>query len=613
LKKEINIIGISCYYHDSAAALIKNGIVLSAIQEERLSRIKHDSSFPKNSIKKILKINNLKLSDIDHIIFYEKPFVKFERLMDTYVAFAPRGIRSYLKSIPLWISEKLFQKKKMIQQLNDIEKIKKIEKKIKFSEHHLSHAASTFYPSPFKEALILTIDGVGERVTTSVALGKENKINIIKEIHFPHSLGLLYSSFTHFLGFKVNDGEYKVMGLAPYGQPIFKDLIYEKLIDLKDDGSFRLNMDYFEFATNLKMIGKKFENVFKTKIRRSNEKISQFHMDVASSIQIVLEEIILKLIFNLKKENPEIENLCLAGGVALNCVANGKILKSKIFKNIWIQPASGDAGGSIGAALAYWNSEYQKVISKDLKLDYFDPRLGTEYSNNEIEDTLKKFGAKYSYLSDYDLLKKTANLLSQKKVIGWFQGRMEFGPRALGSRSILADPRDKFMQRKINMKIKYREGFRPFAPIVMEEHVKLFFDIETISPYMLLVAKVLNKNLTTTRKDIFLGFEKLKNVISEIPAVTHVDYSARIQTVSNNRNVYFYDLIKKFKEKTGCPVLLNTSFNIRGEPIVNTPSDAFNCFMGTDLDYLVIGNIIIDKKKQNLNFIKNYKNRFKLD
>ena len=598
MKKEINIIGISCYYHDSAAALIKNGIVLSAIQEERLSRIKHDSSFPKNSIKKILKINNLKLSDIDHIIFYEKPFVKFERLMDTYVAFAPRGIRSYLKSIPLWISEKLFQKKKMIQQLNDIEKIKKIEKKIKFSEHHLSHAASTFYPSPFKEALILTIDGVGERVTTSVALGKENKINIIKEIHFPHSLGLLYSSFTHFLGFKVNDGEYKVMGLAPYGQPIFKDLIYEKLIDLKDDGSFRLNMDYFEFATNLKMIGKKFENVFKTKIRRSNEKISQFHMDVASSIQIVLEEIILKLIFNLKKENPEIENLCLAGGVALNCVANGKILKSKIFKNIWIQPASGDAGGSIGAALAYWNSEYQKVISKDLKLDYFDPRLGTEYSNNEIEDTLKKFGAKYSYLSDYDLLKKTANLLSQKKVIGWFQGRMEFGPRALGSRSILADPRDKFMQRKINMKIKYREGFRPFAPIVMEEHVKLFFDIETISPYMLLVAKVLNKNLTTTRKDIFLGFEKLKNVISEIPAVTHVDYSARIQTVSQNQSPKIYNLLNEFYKLSKIPLLVNTSFNIKDEPIVESPKDAFRCFMGSGLDYLVCGNFFLDKKEQ---------------
>jgi carbamoyltransferase len=598
LKKEINIIGISCYYHDSAAALIKNGIVLSAIQEERLSRIKHDSSFPKNSIKKILKINNLKLSDIDHIIFYEKPFVKFERLMDTYVAFAPRGIRSYLKSIPLWISEKLFQKKKMIQQLNDIEKIKKIEKKIKFSEHHLSHAASTFYPSPFKESLILTIDGVGERVTTSVALGKENKINIIKEIHFPHSLGLLYSSFTHFLGFKVNDGEYKVMGLAPYGQPIFKDLIYEKFIDLKDDGSFRLNMDYFEFATNLKMIGKKFENVFKTKIRSSNEKISQFHMDVASSIQIVLEEIILKLIFNLKKENPEIENLCLAGGVALNCVANGKILKSKIFKNIWIQPASGDAGGSIGAALAYWNSEYQNVISKDLKLNYFDPRLGTEYSNNEIEDTLKKFGAKYSYLSDYDLSKKTANLLSQKKVIGWFQGRMEFGPRALGSRSILADPRDKFMQRKINMKIKYREGFRPFAPIVMEEHVKLFFDIETISPYMLLVAKVLNKNLTTTRKDIFLGFEKLKNVISEIPAVTHVDYSARIQTVSQNQSPKIYNLLNEFYKLSKIPLLVNTSFNIKDEPIVESPKDAFRCFMGSGLDYLVCGNFFLDKKEQ---------------
>ena len=598
MKKDTNIIGISCYYHDSAAALIQNGIVLNAIQEERLSRIKHDSSFPIHSIKEILRINKLSLSDVDHIVFYEKPFVKFERLMDTYVSFAPRGIKSYLKSMPLWISEKLFQKKNMINQLNSIEKIKDIEKKIKFSEHHLSHAASTFYPSPFNEALILTIDGVGEKVTTSVAIGKGNNIKITKEIHFPHSLGLLYSSFTHFLGFKVNDGEYKVMGLAPYGEPIYKDIIYNDLIDLKEDGSFRLRMDYFEFATNLKMIGKKFENLFGSKIRKSNEKINQFHMNIASSIQIVLEEIILKLIINLKKDYPNLDNLCLAGGVALNCVANGKILQSKIFRNMWVQPASGDAGGSIGAALAYWYKTYSKNDSDLKKLNYFDPRLGTKYSNEKIEQVLKKFNAKFKYLEDNDLIKETANLLSEKKVIGWFQDKMEFGPRALGSRSIIADPRDEFMQKKINMKIKYREGFRPFAPMVLEDYVKNFFDIDSISPYMLLVGQVKDYENLKDNLDKFSGFEKLKNIKSSIPAVTHVNYSARIQTVSQSQNPKIYNLIQEFYRITKVPILVNTSFNIKDEPIVESPKDAFRCFMGSGLDYMVCGNFLLKKDEQ---------------
>mgnify|MGYP001173551072 FL=1 len=598
MKKDTNIIGISCYYHDSAAALIQNGIVLNAIQEERLTRIKHDSSFPINSIKEILRINKLSLSDVDHIVFYEKPFVKFERLMDTYVSFAPRGIKSYLKSMPLWISEKLFQKKNMINQLNSIEKIKDIEKKIKFSEHHLSHAASTFYPSPFKDALILTIDGVGEKVTTSVAVGKGTKIKITKEIHFPHSLGLLYSSFTHFLGFRVNDGEYKVMGLAPYGKPLYKDLIYNHLIDLKEDGSFRLRMNYFEFATNLKMIGKKFENLFGSKIRKSNEKINQFHMDIASSIQNVLEEIILKLIINLKKDYPNLDNLCLAGGVALNCVANGKILQSKIFKNMWVQPASGDAGGSIGAGLAYWYRKYSKNESDVKKLNYFDPRLGTKYSNEKIEQVLKKFNSRYKYLEDNDLIKKTANLLSEKKVIGWFQDKMEFGPRALGSRSIIADPRDQFMQKKINMKIKYREGFRPFAPIVLEDYVKNFFDIESISPYMLLVGQVKDNEKFKGNLDKFIGFEKLKNIKSSIPAVTHVNYSARIQTVSQSQNPKIYNLIQEFHKITNVPILVNTSFNIKDEPIVESPNDAFRCFMASGLDYMVCGNFLLKKDEQ---------------
>ena len=513
MRKNINIIGISCYYHDSAATLVQNGKVINAIQEERLTRIKHDSSFPTNSIKKILEINNLSLKEIDYFVFYEKPFVKFERLMDTYISFAPNGIKSYLKSMPLWIGEKLFQKKNLISQLNKIEKIKNIEKKLKFSEHHLSHAASAFYPSPFSEAIILTIDGVGEKVTTSIAVGKDNDISIKKEIHFPHSLGLLYSSFTHFLGFKVNDGEYKVMGLAPYGNPIFKDLILKELIDVKEDGSFRLNMKYFEFATGLKMVGKKFEILFNSKIRKPSEKINKFHMNIAASIQLALEEIVLNIIKNIKLDYPKIENLCLAGGVALNCVANGKILESKLFKNIWIQPAAGDAGGSLGSALGYWyKKNHSENMINNFKNQYFDPRLGTSYTNDEIKKILDKYKSKYIYVDNDKLSKHVASLLSNKKVIGWFQDKMEFGPRALGSRSIIADPRDSEMQKKINMKVKYREGFRPFAPIVLEDNLKEYFDLDHYSPYMLLVGKVKENQVIEKNLDKFSGFEKLKNI-----------------------------------------------------------------------------------------------------
>ncbi len=599
MRKNINIIGISCYYHDSAATLVQNGNVINAIQEERLTRIKHDSSFPTNSIKKILEINNLSLKEIDYFVFYEKPFVKFERLMDTYVSFAPNGIKSYLKSMPLWIGEKLFQKKNLISQLNKIEKIKNIEKKLKFSEHHLSHAASAFYPSPFSEAVILTIDGVGEKVTTSIAVGKDSDISIKKEIHFPHSLGLLYSSFTHFLGFKVNDGEYKVMGLAPYGDPIFKDLILKELIDVKEDGSYRLNMKYFEFATGLQMVGKKFEILFNSKIRKPTEKINKFHMNIAASIQLALEEIVLNIIKNIKLNYPKIENLCLAGGVALNCVANGKILESKLFKNIWIQPAAGDAGGSLGSALGYWykKNHSENIINKS-KNQYFDPRLGTSYTNDEIKKILDKYKSTYICVDNDELSKHVASLLSNKKVIGWFQDKMEFGPRALGSRSIIADPRDSEMQKKINMKVKYREGFRPFAPIVLEEHLKEYFDLDHYSPYMLLVGKVKENQVIEKNLDKFSGFEKLKNIKSTIPAVTHVNYSARIQSVNKLQNPKLYSLLNEFYKISNVPVLVNTSFNLKDEPIVENPEDAFRCFMGSGLDYLICGNFIINKEDQ---------------
>ncbi len=609
-----SILGISAFYHDSAASIIIDGKIVAAAQEERFTRKKHDPSYPHNAVECVLKFANLKLSEVDQIVFFEKPFLKFERLLETYVAFAPRGFVSFAKAMPLWIKEKLFQKHLLFNKLKEHDQNYKTDENIFFSDHHLSHAASAFFPSPFEEAAILTADGVGEWATTTVAVGKKNNLEIKKEIHFPHSLGLLYSAFTYYTGFKVNSGEYKLMGLAPYGNAIYEDKV-KQLIDLKDDGTFRLDQKYFNYATGLTMTNEKFNILFGQKPRNPiNEKITQFHMDIAASIQKVTEEIMISLAKSIRKEYG-VKNLCLAGGVALNCVANGKILQEKIFDNIWIQPAAGDAGGSLGAALALWHIDQgnKRIVNfnDDMKGSY----LGNEFKQDEIENELKSVGANFEILKFEDLIDKTATLLSNEKVIGWFQGRMEFGPRALGSRSILGDPRSDKMQKNLNLKVKYRESFRPFAPSVLREDLSEWFDMNVSSPYMLLVADV-NSNrqieMNTEQKKLF-GIEKLNVKRSEIPAVTHVDYSARIQTVTKEVNNRYYNLISKFKEKTGCPVLVNTSFNVRGEPIVNTPIDAFNCFMGTDLDYLVIGNCILNKKEQDPNLKKNYLDNFELD
>ena len=610
----ISILGISAFYHDSAACVLKDGEIVAAAQEERFTRKKHDPSYPKNAINFVLDYSNLKLSEVDHIVFFEKPFLKFERLLETYVGFAPRGFVSFAKAMPIWIKEKLFQKNLLFNKLKEHDKNYKSDKNIFFSDHHLSHAASAFFPSPFEEAIILTADGVGEWATTTVGVGKNNHLEIKKEIHFPHSLGLLYSAFTYYTGFKVNSGEYKLMGLAPYGKPIYEEQV-KQLIDIKEDGTFRLDQKYFNYATGLTMTSNKFDILFGQKPRDpKNEKISQFHMDIAASIQKVTEEIMIKLSKALRKEY-NIKNLCLAGGVALNCVANGKILEEKIFDNIWIQPAAGDAGGSLGAALALWHIEHgnmRKINPLDnMKGSY----LGTEFSQLQIEEELKSVGANFETFDYENMIDKTSDYLSNEKAVGWFQGRMEFGPRALGSRSILGDPRSDKMQRNLNLKVKYRESFRPFAPSVLREDLSNWFDINVDSPYMLLVANINPEKkieMSDEQKKLF-GIEKLNIKRSEIPAVTHVDYSARVQTVSKNTNNRYYDLILKFKEKTGCPVIVNTSFNVRGEPIVNTPIDAFNCFMGTELDYLVIGNCILDKKKQNPMQKKDYKSKFELD
>ena len=609
-----SILGISAFYHDSAASIIIDGKIIAAAQEERFTRVKHDQNYPYNAIEFVLKFSNLTLSDIDQIVFFEKPFLKFERLLETYVAFAPKGFFSFSKAMPLWIKEKLFQKKLLFKKLQDHDENYKSDKNIFFSDHHLSHASSAFFPSPFNEAVVLTADGVGEWATTTVAVGRANTLEIKKEIHFPHSLGLLYSAFTYYTGFKVNSGEYKLMGLAPYGNPIYQDKIM-KLIDIKDDGTFRLDQSYFNYATGLTMTNKKFNNLFGQMPRDpKKEKISQFHMDIAASIQKVTEEIMIRLVRSIKKEY-NIKNLCLAGGVALNCVANGKILKEKIFENIWIQPAAGDAGGSLGASLALWHIDQGIKRIVNLEDDMKGSYLGTEFTNEEIEEELKSIGANLETFNYEDLIDKTADLLSKENTIGWFQGRMEFGPRALGNRSILADARSEKMQKNLNLKVKYRESFRPFAPSILREDLPNWFDINVDSPYMLLVADInLNKKIEMSdeQKKLF-GIDKLNIKRSEIPAVTHVDYSARIQTVTKNTNKIYYDLISKFKEKTNCPVIVNTSFNVRGEPIVNSPTDAFNCFMGTELDYLIIGNCILDKRKQNSDFKKDYTKEFELD
>jgi carbamoyltransferase len=609
-----SILGISAFYHDSAACLVVGGKIIAAAQEERFTRVKHDSNYPVNAINFVLDFANLKLSEVDQIVFFEKPFLKFERLLETYVAFAPKGFVSFSKAMPLWIREKLFQKNLLFNKLKEHDGNYKSDENIYFSDHHLSHAASAFFPSPFNEAVVLTADGVGEWATTTVAVGNGNALEVKKEILFPHSLGLLYSAFTYYTGFKVNSGEYKLMGLAPYGLPIYKDKI-KKLIDIKDDGTFRLDQKYFNYATGLTMTNDKFHKLFGQKPRDpKTEQIKQFHMDIASSIQNVTEEIMIKLAKGIRNEYG-IKNLCLAGGVALNCVANGKILKEKIFENVWIQPAAGDAGGSLGAALALWYIEQgnSRVVDKNDSMN--GSYLGCEFNQQEIEKELISLGANFQTFEYENLIDKTAEFLANEKAIGWFQGRMEFGPRALGGRSILGDPRSDKMQKNLNLKVKYRESFRPFAPSILREDLSKWFDLDVDSPYMLLVSDINTEKkieMTEKQKQLF-GIDKLNIKRSEIPAVTHVDYSARIQTVTKNTNKSYFDLINKFKEKTGCPVIVNTSFNVRGEPIVNTPRDAFNCFMGTELDYLVIGNCILNKNEQDPNLKKDYTKEFELD
>ena len=611
-----SILGISAFYHDSAAATVVDGKIIAAAQEERFSRKKHDSRYPFNAVNYVLEASNLKLNKINYIVFFEKPFLKFERLIETYVAFAPKGFKSFCMSMPIWLREKLFQKKFLFEKLKQHDDNFDDINKIYFSEHHYSHAARAFYPSPFKDAVILTLDGVGEWATTTIAIGNGNEIKMLKEIHFPHSIGLLYSAFTYFTGFKVNSGEYKVMGLAPYGQPKYKDIIMKELVDLKDDGSFRLNMKYFNYATGLTMINNKFEDLFGQKARNPHKDLlTQFHMDIASSIQNVTEEIVLKLTMSLSKEYKS-RNLCLAGGVALNCVANGKILKNNIFENIWIQPAAGDAGGSLGASLAFWYKELGNKRNPSSSDDEMrGSYLGPSFYDNQVENTLKSLNAKYTKQNEENLISLIANELKNGKIIGWFQGRMEFGPRALGARSIIADPRSDKMQKKLNLKVKFRESFRPFAPSVLREDLNDWFELNSDSPYMLLVSNVKkNIQIPMTEKDQKLfGINKLNIKRSSIPAVTHVDYSARIQTVHEKTNPKYYKLIKKFKEITNCPILVNTSFNVRGEPIVCTIEDAFRCFMGTNLDILVCESFILNKEEQNPDLLKDYKHEFERD
>ena len=608
------ILGISAFYHDSAACLLEDGNIIAAAQEERFTRVKHDKNYPFNAIEFVLNFAKIKLSNVDKIVFFEKPFLKFERLLETYVAFAPKGFKSFCKSMPIWLREKLFQKNFLFNKLRLHDQNFKDQNKIFFSNHHLSHAASAFFPSPFEEAVILTADGVGEWATTTVAIGKKNKLEIKKEIHFPHSLGLLYSAFTYYTGFKVNSGEYKLMGLAPYGVPIYKQIILDNLIDVKDDGSFHLDQSFFNYATGLTMTNKKFNDLFGKPPRVPEEDdLTQFHMDIAASIQSVTEEIMIKIAKFIRKEY-DIKNLCLAGGVALNCVANGKILEEEIFDNIWVQPAAGDAGGSLGAALALWyDDENKRRVSHPDSMQ--GSYLGPEFNDDQIEKDLNEIGAKFKKLNYDELIDKVADDLASTKAIGWFQGRMEFGPRSLGCRSILADPRSDKMQKNLNLKVKYRESFRPFAPSILREDLSEWFEMNIDSPYMLLVANICSDKkieMTNEQKKLF-GIDKLNIKRSEVPAVTHVDYSARVQTVTKETNNRFYDLISKFKEKTGCPILVNTSFNVRGEPIVNTPVDAFNCFMGTELDYLVIGNCILNKNNQDRDLKRNYSENFELD
>ena len=610
------ILGISAFYHDSAACIINNGDIIAAAQEERFTRTKHDASFPANAINYCLKEAKIKPEQIENIVFYEKPFLKFERILETYLAFAPKGFTSFIKAIPIWIKDKLFQKSLLTKEFKSLlgDSVDWKERLL-FSEHHLSHAASAFYPSPFESAAILTLDGVGEWTTTSLALGKGNDIKVVKEIKFPHSLGLLYSAFTYYTGFRVNSGEYKLMGLAPYGEPRYEKLIKEKLINVGDDGSFQLDMSYFDYATGLTMTNKKFNELFGGPPRGSETNITQREMDLAASIQKVTEEIIIKLAYNISKETGE-KNLCLAGGVALNCVANGILLREKIFDNIWTQPAAGDAGGALGAALVTWYSHYKKDRQITSDMDAMrGSYLGPEFLNTEIEAELSTFGAIFKKLSEKEIVDMVAEALSNKKAIGWMQGRMEFGPRALGGRSIIADPRSPTMQKQLNLKVKYRESFRPFAPSILREDVNKWFELDVDSPYMLFVADVQKekRRQMTSEEKLLFGIDKLNVSRSDVPAITHVDNSARIQTVHKETNPLYHALISKFKEKTGCPIIVNTSFNVRGEPIVCTPTDAYKCFMSTEMDILVIGNFFLTKEDQKNKTDFKHRKSYKLD
>jgi carbamoyltransferase len=610
----VRILGISAFYHDSAAALVRDGEIIAAAQEERFTRKKHDSGFPAHAVGYCLEQDGVALQDLDYVVFYDKPFLKFERLVETYLAYAPRGLRSFQMAMPLWIREKLFQKSLLRDELLRLGPFD-WEHKLLFTEHHLSHAASAFFPSPFEEALILTMDGAGEWATTSVALGRGNGIEVIKEIHFPHSLGLLYTAFTYYTGFKVNSGEYKVMGLAPYGEPRYAQKILDHLVDLKPDGSFHLNLGYFNYCTGLTMTNGKFDSLFDGPVRKPEELLTQRHMDVAASVQKVLEEIVLRITRSLAEETG-MRNLCLAGGVALNCVANGKVLRDGRFERIWIQPAAGDAGGALGAALAAFHQFQGKPREVTACGDRMKGSfLGPEFSNEEIAGRLTAAGARYDVLDDCGLLDASAAGLAEEKAVGWFQGRMEFGPRALGARSILGDARSPRMQSMLNLKVKYRESFRPFAPSVLREHVGEWFELEEDSPYMLLVADVLEqrrKPMTPEQQKLF-GIEKLNVPRSDIPAVTHVDYSARIQTVHEETNPRYHALLERFHQRTGCPVIVNTSFNVRGEPIVGSPEDAFRCFMGTEIDVLAVGNCFLRKEDQNPALKQHYEHKFTPD
>ena len=612
----MKILGISAYYHDAAACIVIDGEIIAAAQEERFTRKKHDSNFPVSAIGYCLIEAKIAPKDIDYVAFYDKPFLKFERLLETYLAFAPRGFNSFATSLPIWLKDKLFQKTVITNALKDLwGKDVKWEEKLLFSEHHLSHAASAFFPSPFEQAAVLTMDGVGEWTTTSVALGNGNKLSVIKEIHFPHSIGLLYSAITYYTGFKVNSGEYKVMGLAPYGEPKYASLIKDHLIDIKEDGSFALDMSYFNYCTGLTMTNEKFDALFGGRARKQESIITQREMDLAASIQVVIEEVVLKLAKGIAKTTGE-KNLCLAGGVALNCVANGKLLKEKIFERLWIQPAAGDAGGALGAALGAHHIMLNQPRKVSENIDAMKGSyLGPEFSQEEIFARLKKCGAVFEALEEKELLDQTVHALANGKAVGWMNGRMEFGPRALGCRSIIADPRSPVMQKLLNLKVKYRESFRPFAPSVLNEDVDQWFEMYDDSPYMLLVADVVKekrRQMTADEQALF-GIDKLNVPRSEIPSVTHIDYSSRVQTVHKETNPRYYALIKRFKELTDCPVIINTSFNVRGEPIVCTPEDAFRCFMGTELDVLVVGNFFLLKTVQTQNLATDYKAEYELD